>query len=270
LSLVILVVTVLVAKYLPPVIKASMLEWFKVSAGARYAFGILMQYLVVAIGISMFLSAIGWEWSKLQWLVAALGVGIGFGLQEIVANFISGIIILFERPVRVGDIISVAGAEGEVLEIKPRATVIRTFEFKEVLIPNKELITGQVINWTLSGSSIRILVPVGVAYGSDVREAIRLLEQAAGEVELIQKEPAPLATFDDFGDNSLLLTLRCYGAEQRLVAWTELRNRINDKFAAAGIEISFPQRDVHLDTRGPLQVELRGPVPAPGPEGSPV
>ncbi|MFV0278635.1 MAG: mechanosensitive ion channel family protein, partial [Parahaliea sp.] len=193
----------------------------------------------------------------------ALRVGIGFGLQEIVANFISGIIILFERPVRVGDIISVSGAEGQVLEIKPRATVVETFEGKEVLIPNKELITSQVVNWTLNGAAIRVLINVGVAYGSDVRKAQALMLEAAGEVPLVLPEPAAQVTFDNFGDNALLLVLRCYAEEKRLQVATDLRNLINDKFITAGIEMSFPQRDVHIDTLGPLQVELRR-TPAAG------
>jgi potassium efflux system protein len=125
-SIFILVITALVAKHLPSLMQVIMLEWMNISAGARYASGILMQYLVIAIGGSMFLTTVGWEWSKVQWLVAAMGVGIGFGLQEIVANFISGLIILFERPIRVGDIISAGGAEGTVKKIKPRATIIET------------------------------------------------------------------------------------------------------------------------------------------------
>ncbi len=266
LSLFILVMTVLITKHLPSLVQVFMLEWFRISAGARYATGILMQYVVIAVGASLFLGVVGWEWGKVQWLVAALGVGIGFGLQEIVANFISGIIILFERPIRVGDIITVGSAEGTVKEINPRATVIETFDLKEHLIPNKELITGQVINWSLSSNAIRVIIPVGIAYGSDVRKALALLLEAAREVELVQTEPEPRATFEDFGDNALILWLRCYVAEDRIGAWTELRTRINDKFNEAGIVISFPQRDVHLDMAEPLRIEIRsdGPDAAPG------
>jgi potassium-dependent mechanosensitive channel len=262
LSIIILVVTGLVTKHLPSVSEVFMREWFNMSAGARYASSILMQYLVIAIGGSMFLSTIGWEWGKVQWLVAAMGVGIGFGLQEIVANFISGIIILFERPVRVGDIISAGGAEGTVKKINPRATIIETFDRKEHLIPNKELITGQVINWTLSDAAVRVIIPVGIAYGSDVRTALSLLLEAAGEAENVMADPAPRASFEDFGDNSLVLWLRCYVSDDRVGTWTELRTAINDKFNEAGIVISFPQRDVHLDTLEPLQIELKnlGPV----------
>jgi len=261
LGVVILVITGLITMHLPSLGEVFMREWSNMSAGARYASSILMQYLVIAIGGSMFLSIVGWEWSKVQWLVAALGVGIGFGLQEIVANFISGIIILFERPIRVGDIISAGGAEGTVKKINPRATIIETFDRKEHLIPNKELITGQVVNWSLTEQAVRVIIPVGIAYGSDVRRALSLLLEAAREVDRVLSEPEPRATFEDFGDNALVLWLRCYVAEDRPGVWTELRNCINDKFSEAGIVIAYPQRDIHLDTAEPLQIELLRPAP---------
>ena len=257
LSVVILVITALLTKHLPSLSEVLMREWFNMSPGARYASSILMQYLVIAIGGSMFLTTIGWEWGKVQWLVAAMGVGIGFGLQEIVANFISGIIILFERPVRVGDIISAGGAEGVVKKIKPRATIIETFDRKEHLIPNKELITGQVVNWTLSDAAIRVVITVGVAYGSDVRKAMALMLEAAESLQNVLTEPEPRVSFEDFGDNALILWLRCYISDDRIGTWTELRTIINEKFEEAGIVISFPQRDVHLDTLEPLQLEIR-------------
>jgi len=259
LGIIILMVTFLVARHLPSLVQVFLMEWVKVSSGGRYATSILMQYFVVAVGISMFLDTVGWEWNNLQWLVAALGVGIGFGLQEIVANFISGIIILFEQPIRVGDIISAGGTEeGRVTKISARATVIQTFEGKEHLIPNKELITGQVINWSLTENAVRVVVPVGVAYGSDVRKAMDLLLEAAQEVDLVLKEPLPTATFEDFGDNALLLWLRCFVSEQRPAAWTQLRTLINDKFNKAGIVIAFPQRDLHVDFSESLRVQLEG------------
>ncbi|MEP5566288.1 MAG: mechanosensitive ion channel domain-containing protein [Halioglobus sp.] len=257
LSAVILVVTALLTKHLPSLSEVFMREWFNMSPGARYATSILMQYFVIAIGGSLFLTNMGWEWGKVQWLVAALGVGIGFGLQEIVANFISGIIILFERPVRVGDIISAGGEEGVVKQIKPRATIIETFDRKEHLIPNKELITGQVVNWTLSDAAVRIVVSVGIAYGSDVRKAMALMLEATASVDNVLDDPTPRVSFEDFGDNALVLWLRCYASEDRIGTWTELRTIINDKFNEAGIVISFPQRDVHLDTMEPLQLEIR-------------
>lgn len=260
----ILVITALVARHLPSLVQVFMLEWLDATASARHATSILLQYLVLAVGASMFLQTVGWQWSKVQWLVAALGVGIGFGLQEIVANFISGVIILFERPIRIGDIITVDGAEGTVMKINPRATILSTFENKEILVPNKQLITGQVVNWSLSANAVRVVITVGIAYGSDVRRALRILVETAQSHNGVLEEPGPRATFEDFGDNSLVLWLRCYIAEDRAQVWTELRTTINEKFEEEGIIISFPQRDIHLDMAEPLRIEINGrgePVP---------
>jgi potassium efflux system protein len=187
---------------------------------------------------------------------AALGVGIGFGLQEIVANFISGLIVLFERPIRVGDIINAGGQDGTVVNINPRATVIETFEGKEVLIPNKELITNNVTNWSLTSTRLRIVVPVGIAYGSDVEDAIRRLISIANANPRVLDDPAPFVSFEDFGDNALLLWLRGYAMENYLDVKTELRREIYRDFNNAGIGIAFPQRDVHLDASEPLPIRI--------------
>lgn len=253
---VIIALTVLLVRHLPSLVQVLLLEYAPVSAGARYATGVLLQYLILGLGAAVSLSLLGFAWSKVQWLVAALGVGIGFGLQEIVANFISGIILLFERPIRVGDIISVSGYDGKVVNISARATVIETFEGKELLIPNKDLITGVVNNWSLSSSKLRIVIPVGVAYGSDVRLAMRILVEAARNHEAILDQPEPVATFEDFGDNALTLWLRCYAESDFIHRWTELRVEIYDRMAEAGIGIAFPQRDVHLDAQEPIPVQL--------------
>ena len=264
----ILVLTALLFRHLPPLVQVMLIEYGKVSAGARYAIGMLLQYLIIGVGASLSLSLVGFAWSKVQWLVAALGVGIGFGLQEIVANFISGIILLFERPIRVGDIISVSGYDGTVLDINPRATVIETFEGKELLIPNKDLITGVVNNWSLSSSKLRIVIPVGVAYGSDVRKAMRIVVEVARDNPAILTDPAPVATFEDFGDNALTLWLRCYAESDFIHRWTELRTEIYERLNKAGIGIAFPQRDVHLDAAEPIPVQLverpvKGQLPDP-------
>jgi potassium efflux system protein len=189
---------------------------------------------------------------------AALGVGIGFGLQEIVANFISGLIILFERPIRVGDMVTVGDVSGTVTKIEIRATTIRDLDRKELLVPNKEFITGRLLNWSLSDTISRLLLPVGIAYGSDVPLAMKLMLEAARENDMIIDEPAPLITFDSFGDNALTLTARVYidDLDNRVNAISELHSAINEKFAKAGIVIAFPQRDVHLDTSKPLEIRI--------------
>jgi len=185
-------------------------------------------------------------------------VGLGFGLQEIVANFISGLIILFERPIRVGDIVTVGNTDGVVTRIRMRATTIRDFDRKELLVPNKEFISAQLLNWSLSDPVTRILVPVGVAYESDVKKAMDLMLKAARDVRQVLDTPQPKVTFDSFGDNSLLLNLRCFvgSVSDRVQAISDLHMSINESFREAGISIAFPQRDVHLDTTRPLEVRV--------------
>jgi len=212
----------------------------------------------------LFFKTLGTDWSELQWLVAALGVGIGFGLQEIVANFISGIIVLFERPIRIGDVITVGDTDGVVTRIRSRATTIRNWDGKELLVPNKEFITGRLLNWSLSDQTTRVILSIGIAYGSDVRRAMQLLEEAARENENVLDDPPPSVIFEAFGDNSLAMALRCFvdSADLRYPTISALNVAINDKLEAAGIVVAFPQRDLHLDTTRPLQVELRGGNPS--------
>jgi len=250
--------TVFAARRLPAVIEIVLRSRTDVSAGSRYATSALLNYVIVGAGIVAALSALGLQWGQLQWLIAALGVGIGFGLQEIVANFISGIIILFERPVRVGDIVTVGDKEGTVTKIRIRATTIRDWDGKELLVPNKEFITGRLLNWTLSDTQTRIVIRVGIAYGSNVEQALQILRDVVGAHPRSLKEPAPLIVFENFGDNALELSARCFldSVDQRLTVMTELRTAINRAFSEAGIAIAFPQRDVHLNTSGPIRVAI--------------
>jgi potassium efflux system protein len=245
----------------------------EVSSGGRYAVKTLTGYVIVAAAALTIFSTLGLSWGKVQWLVAALGVGIGFGLQEIVANFISVLIILFERPVRVGDVITIGDTSGVVTKIRIRATTIRNWDKQELLVPNKEFITGRLLNWTLSDRVNRLTLPVGVDYGADVPLALKLLGDAARENERVMDDPPPLITFEGFGNDSLTLVLRCYldSMDYRLSVTTELHLAIHEKFRAAGISIAFPQRDVHLTTAEPLDVRVHWPqgaqAPAPGATG---
>ncbi|MEA3278452.1 MAG: mechanosensitive ion channel [Pseudomonadota bacterium] len=237
-----------------------LLKFSEMPASSRYTVTTVTNYVIVTAGIVLVFKTIGADWSQLQWLVAALGVGIGFGLQEIVANFISGIIVLFERPIRIGDVVTVGDTDGTVTRIRSRATTIRSWDGKELLVPNKEFITGRLLNWTLSDQATRIVLSVGVAYGSNVRQAMRLLEEVAQENENVLDDPPPSVMFEAFGDNSLGLLLRCFvgSAELRYPTISALNEAINDKFNSAGINIAFPQRDLHLDTIRPLRVQIEG------------
>jgi potassium efflux system protein len=252
--------TVYGARKLPALIDLLLRSRPSISASARYTVSALVNYFIIGGGTVAGLSALGLQWSQLQWLVAALGVGIGFGLQEIIANFISGLIILFERPIRVGDIISTGGNDGTVTRIRIRATTIRDWDGKELLVPNKEFITGRLLNWSLSDPKIRITLPVGIAYGSDLELAIKTLYEIVREHPRIVDDPDPQIVFESFGDNALALSARCFldSVEDRWGVVTELNREIYKRFGEAGIVIAFPQRDIHLDTNKPIRIELTG------------
>ncbi|PKH03943.1 hypothetical protein CXF72_03565 [Psychromonas sp. MB-3u-54] len=250
----------ILSRNLPSLIDIILLKNGQITPGSRYAIVTLTRYGIVIITILITMSFLGINSSSIGWMFAALSVGIGFGLQEVVANFICGLILLFERPIRVGDIISTGSTEdssGTVIRIRIRATTIRNFDEKELLIPNKELITGRVLNWTLSDDITRIIVKVGIAYGSDVELAMEILEEIAIDNERTLTEPAPLINFEQFADSSLSLSLRAYVPTQgdRLRAITELHKEIDKRFRVAGIVIPFPQQDVHIianDSTKPL------------------
>ena len=246
------------ARKLPALVELLLRSRTTVSQGARYATSTLLNYVIVGIGIVSALGALGLQWSQLQWLVAALGVGIGFGLQEIVANFISGLIILFERPIRVGDIVTIGDKDGAVTKIRIRATTLRDWDGKELLVPNKEFITGRVVNWTLSDSQTRLVIPVGIAYGSNVELALRILIDVVSNHPAVLEDPAPSVLFIGFGDSSLNLVARCFVGDmaQRMPTTSDLHRAIDSAFREAGVVIAFPQRDMHLDAVGPIRIAI--------------
>ena len=218
------------------------------SPGSRYALHTIIGYFLVGTGIVAGFLQLGVDWSKLQWIIAALGVGLGFGLQEIVANFISGLIILFERPVRVGDTVTIGELDGTVTNVAIRATTVRDFDNREVLLPNKAIITENVTNWTLRDSIMRIIVPIGVAYGSDVIAVRDLLLKIAQEENDVMETPEPKVFFMNHGDSSLDFEVRVFisNPRKRFRVRHELNLAINIAFNEAGIEIPFPQRDIHI------------------------
>jgi len=259
--------TVLAARNLPGLLQVSVLDRLPVDPGAVYAMRTVFMYALFLSGLVIVIGMVGVQWSSIQWLVAAMGVGLGFGLQEIFANFISGLILLFERPLRIGDTVTVGDVSGTVTRIRMRATTIRDWDRKELVIPNKEFITGQLINWTLSDKILRIIVPVGVAYGSDTRKAREILLRVAAEHPDVLEDPGPQAFFLGFGDSTLNLDLRVFvpSIGFLLNVKHDLHTAIDDAFREAGIEIAFPQQDVHLRSlEAPLTV-----VDARGGEGKP-
>jgi potassium efflux system protein len=259
LALLIAIGTIVAARRFPALLEIILLQLFHLSPGGRYTLITLARYLIAGAGAVLVVSMLGGSWGQVQWLVAALGVGIGFGLQEIVANFISGLIILFERPIRVGDYVSVGDTDGHVTRIQIRATTILTRDRKELLVPNKEFITGRLLNWSLSDQVTRVVIAVGVAYGCDVERAMDLITETARENPHVLPDPPPFTGFEGFGDNALTLNLRCFidSIEYRLSTISELHQAINRKLNAAGIVIAYPQRDLHLDTTRPLDIRIR-------------
>jgi potassium efflux system protein len=265
LTLLVIALAIIATRNLPALLEIILLRHTAITAGSRYAIITLIGYGITAIAVLMTVNAIGLSWSQVQWLVAALSVGIGFGLQEIVANFISGLIILFERPIRVGDIVTIDNTTGQVVKINIRATTIRNWDKQDLLVPNKEFITGRLLNWTFTDKLNRITITVGAEYGSDTRLAIKLLTAAATEHPSVLTDPAPIVSFEGFGDNALTFVLRCYldSLDNRLMIITDLHLAINDKFNAAGIGIAFPQRDLHLRSAVPLTVNWPSDIKQP-------
>lgn len=247
-ALVILVIVVLAVRRLPALIEIILLQRLRMGSGERYAFLAVFRYVLIALGVIFAFNMVGIGWSNLQWLVAALGVGLGFGLQEIFANFVSGLIILFERPIRVGDIVTVGGVTGRVAQIRTRATIITDWDRKELVVPNKEFVTGQLVNWTLSDNIIRVVIPVGVAYGSNTRRAMEMLYAVAEQHPDVMKDPAPQVLFVGFGDSALNFELRVFSPHMDALIRIrhDLHLAIDDAFREAGIEIAFPQRDIHI------------------------
>ena len=238
----------LAVRNLPGLMEIAVLQHLDLAPGSHYTINTLVRYVVVTVGLFSVLSIIGWNWSRIQWLAAALSVGLGFGLQEIVANFVSGLIILFERPVRVGDTVTVGNLTGRVSRVRIRDTTITDFDRKEIIVPNKSFITEQVVNWTLSDPITRIVIPVRIAHGSDVNLAHRVMEDTLKKQPLILEEPPPKAFFMGFGESSLDFNLYVFSRQlaDRFPITHAVHQDILQALIDNGIEIPFPQRDLHV------------------------
>ena len=265
-ALPVILLSVVAVRRLPGLVEAVVLSRLPIRPSARYAITSLTTYAIAALGVIVSAGQLGLRWDNIQWLVAALGVGLGFGLQEIFANFISGLILLFEQPLRVGDIVTLGDTTGVVSKIRIRATTVTNWDRQELVIPNKDLITGRLVNWTLSDSSNRVLINVGVAYDSDPQAAVDLLHEIVADHPQTLADPAPVITFEGFGDSTLDIVVRCYLAslDVRLQTIHELHRSIHARFGDAGIEIAFPQRDLHLRTVPAGLIGGGAAVAAPG------
>jgi len=233
----------------------------KVALGVRHAIVKLVHYVIVFVGFLLALSVFGLDFTKLTIMLSALGVGIGFGLQGVVNNFVSGIILLFERPVRVGDLVETGGRWAIIKRIGLRSTTVTTFDEADLIVPNANLINNEVTNWTLSNRRARIIIPVGVAYGSDVPLVIATLMACGKENSWVSETPEPQVLFLRFGESSLEFELRVwvFNIDHRLKAKSEIHQEIDHRFREAKIEIAFPQQDLHLRSVDE-SVILRPPV----------
>ena len=240
--------TVVAVKNIPGLLEIAVLRRLPFDAGGRFAVTAITRYTLTVVGVIVAFAQIGIGWAKVQWLVAAMTVGLGFGLQEIFANLVSGLMLLFERPIRIGDTVTVADISGVVTRIRTRATTIVGWDRKELIIPNKEFITGNVINWTLSDSILRLVLPVGIAYGSDTDRARKILAGVVGEHPNVLADPPPRILFMGFGDSTLDFEVRAYigAVDHYLCTRDELNTAIDREFRKAGVEIAFPQRDIHV------------------------
>lgn len=236
------------ARNLPGLLEVLVLSKLNLAQGTAYAITTILNYVLIGFGSLTALSMMGVQWDKLQWVAGGLSVGIGFGMKEILSNFVSGIIILFERPVRIGDTVTIGPFSGTVSRIRIRATTLTDFDRKEVIIPNQQLMTERLINWSLSDTVTRVIVRVGVAYGSDLELTRTLLKQAADENSRVLKDPAPIVYFLTFGPSTLDHELRFFVSElgDRNPAVDELNRKIDSLFKANGIEIAFNQMDVYI------------------------
>lgn len=247
-ALVIAAIAFMLAANLPGLLEVLVLSRLKLAQGSAYAITTLLSYVIVGAGIVATLGTLGVSWDKLQWLVAALSVGLGFGLQEIFANFVSGLIILFERPLRIGDVVTIGNVSGTVSRIQIRATTITDFDRKEMIVPNKAFITGQLTNWSLTDTVTRVTVKVGVAYGSDLELTRTLLLQIANDNARVLKDPEPLVFLLAFGTSTLDHELRVHVRElaDRNAAIDEISREIDRRFREQGIEIAYNHVDVHI------------------------
>jgi len=257
-SLVILALTFIAARNFPGFLEIFVLNRLGVDAGTRYAVTKVLGYVIIAAGIIIGFEQLGLQWSQLKWIATGLSVGIGFGLQKIIANFISGLIILFERPIRIGDYVTIGDQSGTVSRIKIRATTLKDLDNREILIPNEALISERVMNWTLSSSITRLIVPVGIAYGSDTDAAREIMLNAVKDLPKVLKTPAANVLFMGFGDSSLDFQIRVYlnSFDERVPMTHVIHTEVNKALEAAGIPIPFPQRDLNIVSQN-VPLELR-------------
>jgi len=243
-----LLVFLLLSRLLTRVVLRRVLERFKIETGIRYTMVRVSHYLIMITGAVVAFQFVGIDLSGLSVIFGLLSVGIGFGLQNITSNFVSGLILLFERPIKLGDRVTVGDIEGDVIAIQMRATTIRSLNNIAIIVPNSEFVSSNVINWSHGDTKIRVDIEVGVSYDSDLDLVLRSLREIAAEHEVVMRNPEPEVLLREFGDSSWNMQLRVWLPSPRGMysVQSELHCAIVRRFREHSIEIPFPQRDLHL------------------------
>jgi len=245
------------ARTLRNILMTKFFARLRIERGTRYSLSRIVQYFVLFIGVIVAFQVIGIDLSGLLVIFGFLSVGIGFGLQNITSNFISGLILLFERHIRVGDRVSVGDTEGDVTEINIRSTTIRSLKNISIIVPNSEFISGTVVNWSHSDPKVRLDIPVGVSYSSDLDTVLSSLKEIAEECSEVLRHPPPEVLLEEFADSSWNMNLRVWinDPKRNRYVRSDLNCAIVRKFRKNNIEIPFPQRDLHVIPPMPLPLE---------------
>lgn len=249
-AILVLIITTQLVRNLPALLELALLQHLDLAPGTGYAITTVTKYLLMLIGALIGFSLIGIEWAKLQWLVAALGVGLGFGLQEIFANFISGLMILFEKPIRIGDTVTIRNLTGNITRINPRATTITDWDRKEIIVPNKAFITEQFVNWSLTDSVTRVVLTIPAPASANPEQVAHILKQAAHRCTWVLDTPAPDAFLVDLQQGIQIFELRVHAAEMghRMPLRHQLNSLILAGYQQHGLEMPFPPFQVRLET----------------------
>jgi small-conductance mechanosensitive channel len=243
-----ILLSLVASRFIRLALRKQVLDKMHIDKGLEYALLRFIHYIILIIGVYIGLKTINIPLGAIVGLFAVIGVGIGFGLQNLASNFISGVILLLERPVKVGDRLEVNDVWGDVKRINLRTTLIETPDNIAIIVPNSKLLENEVTNFSYGDPKIRLRIPVGIAYGSDCEKASEIMIQAATENNRVLKNPAPKTWFREFGDSSLNFMLLCWipNAVEKFDVISELNHAIDKGFRENGIEIPFPQRDLHL------------------------
>ncbi len=247
--IVVIILSVVLSRLFVRFLKKNVYSQTEIERGAQYTLSRLIRYVTVTIGFLIALQMIGFDLSVLAVFGGLFGVGIGFGLQNIFSNFASGIILMLERPIQVGDIVELDGILGKVEEIRFRVAVVNTFDNESIIVPNSELISEKVTNWSYGGdTTLRLRIPIGVDYGTDIETVENILLEIAEGEEKVLPDPEPQVFFKEHADSSLNFELRVWipDPRDRIVVKDNIRRKIDKRLNEAGIGIPFPQTDVHF------------------------